>query len=410
LADDLAGWMAGPEHARLHIVLSWVFVLFSAAMIYALVRLALAPLQVSERLLRSTVQSIADPLLLLDLRGNVIDANRAAAEMFGVADAAQLRMHIHDLGDRYHLRYADGRPVPHARYSSDAALRGEVLRRYEALIRRADGTDLYITVSAAPVCEERGGPPQMAVTVLHDIHELKRLEKLRDEFLSVAAHELKTPVATVKGYAQLLQRPTFPAERADQALQVIARQCDRMDRMVCELLELSRLRVGRVRLNLQRIDLRRIAEDSVARMQVLARHHQLLLDFDGEATVEVDRDRLDQVLVNLLDNAVKFSPDGGQIRVRLRAEGDEVVLSVSDRGLGIPFERQSHIFERFYQAHAGELPNPGGMGVGLHLAREILDLHGGRIWFESQPGEGTTFFFALRRALADLSAPLRTHA
>ncbi len=180
---------------------------------------------------------------------------------------------------------------------------------------------------------------------------------------------------------------------------MIARQCDRMDRMVRDLLELSRVQGARIRLSTEPVDLSRLAADAVERMQTLARGHRLTVAgaIPG-ALVLADRERIDQVLVNLLDNAIKFSPRGGDIVVRVEPGGQEVVLSIADRGIGIPPERQGRVFERFYQAHAGELPTPGGMGVGLFLAREILEMHAGRIGFESAKGEGTTFFLALPRA------------
>ena len=402
LSDSVAGALVGDvqAHQRLHVALSWLFVVATAVSTLALVRRSLGAVEYSQRLLRSTIQSMAVPLLLLDRHGNVVDANRAAMEMFGVSRREELIMHVHEVGERFDLRYLDGRRVPFARYASDAALNGEVIRSYEAIIRRADGSDLYIAVSAAPVREFSGAPVQMAVTVLHDIDEHKRLEKMRDDFLSVAAHELKTPVATVKGYARLMQHESFPKQDSARVLEVITRQCDRMERMVRELLELSRVKGGRVHLNFEPHDLTLLAADAVERMQLLARDHRLVLDAQGEALTVVDRERIDQVITNLLDNAMKFSPEGGEVRVRVRPEQAEVVLSVTDHGVGIPRDKQRRIFERFFQAHVGQLRNPGGMGVGLHLAREILALHGGRIWFESEPGAGTTFFLAVPRANA----------
>jgi len=398
LADPLAGALVGEaeSHQRLHVALSWGFVGLTSLAMLALVRRALGALQFSERTLRATMQSLADPLLMVDLGGNVVDANRAALDMFGVQAKSELSMSLGRLAERFDIRYSDGSRIPPERHVSAAALRGEVENQYEALIRRADGGDRFITVSAAPVREHAGAPVRMAVVALHDIQHLKDLEKLRDDFLSIAAHELKTPVATIKGYAQLLQRSSSLPEDAVRALAVITRQCDRMDRMVRDLLELSRVTGARIHLSTEPLDLQRLAADAVDRMRLLARRHHIKMEGDeGGALVVVDRERIDQVLINLLDNAIKFSPNGGEIVVRVARSAQEVVLSVADSGIGIPIERQGRLFERFYQAHVGELRNPGGMGVGLYLARELLELHGGRIWFRTEPGSGTTFFVAL---------------
>ncbi|MBI4493922.1 MAG: GAF domain-containing protein [Chloroflexi bacterium] len=240
--------------------------------------------------------------------------------------------------------------------------------------------------------------------------------RVRDQFLSTAAHELKTPVTAIKGYAQLLRQwaPQGHEPREARAFEVINRQCDRLSRLVQELLEVSRLQLGRLELRRQRFELGELAAEVVERMQPLAPGHRLTLHRAARAAVEADRERLDQALANLLDNAIKFSPrstvdsqqstaapspqpsaPAGEIEVRVAVRGGEAVVSVRDQGVGIPRERQAHLFEQFYRAHAGTRHDFGGMGVGLHLSREIVARHGGRMWFESEEGRGSTFFFSL---------------
>jgi signal transduction histidine kinase len=264
-------------------------------------------------------------------------------------------------------------------------------------MRRPTGEQVDLSVTAAPVREEPEGQVKLAVLVLRDITELRRLERMRDEFLSIAAHELKTPVSTIKGYTQLLERwaPGGHEPREGSAFRVLNRQCDRLNLLVQDLLEVSRLQLGRLELHPQRFQLGALVQEVGERMQALTERHRLVLDLDGEAWVDADRDRIDQVLVNLIDNAIKFSPEGGDVRIQLSRQGGEAVVSVKDSGIGVPWERQPQLSERFYRAHAGLTSDRGGMGIGLYLSRQILLRHGGRLDFESEEGKGSTVSFRL---------------
>jgi signal transduction histidine kinase len=255
-------------------------------------------------------------------------------------------------------------------------------------------------VTATPVRQEGTGRVELAVVVLRDMTELRRLEQLRDEFLSTAAHELKTPIATIKGYVQLLERwaPGGHEPREGKAFQVLIRQCDRLNELVQELLEVSRLQLRRLALKPRRVELGALVADVVERLQATTRAHRLVLEREGDVAVEVDRERIDQVLVNLLDNAIKFSPEGGAIRVRVGERDGMAVVSIQDPGMGIPKERQGQIFQRFYRAHEGLASDRGGMGIGLHLSEQLIQSHGGRLWFESEEGKGSTFSFSLALA------------
>jgi PAS domain S-box-containing protein len=221
--------------------------------------------------------------------------------------------------------------------------------------------------------------------------------RAKDDFLSTAAHELKTPVTSVKGFAQMLARWT-PEQRAAHeatALAALARQCDRLTRLVDDLLAVSRLAVGRLELRRQAIDLVALTADALERMGGLAGDRRLSLAAPPALALEGDPDRIDQVLVNLLSNAIKFSPDGSPVEVTIGEEDGGAVVRVRDRGVGIPADKQAHLFERFYRAHAGTPDDRGGMGIGLHFSREIVERHGGRIWFESREGDGSVFAFRL---------------
>jgi signal transduction histidine kinase len=227
---------------------------------------------------------------------------------------------------------------------------------------------------------------------------LRQLTRAREEFIAAAIHEIKTPVAVIKTSVQFLQQ--FPPEqrehRLPQMLERLDRQCNRLDRLVTDVLEVTRLDLRKMELRRRPTDVTALLGRVVAEMQNVTPRHCLVMTHAEEVSAEIDADRIEQVVYNLIDNAIKYSPSGGDVDVSLRKEGDAVVLSVKDRGIGIPFAKQQRIFERFYRAHAGtRYEHAASLGVGLYLSREVVRRHGGRIWFESREGEGATFFVRL---------------
>ncbi|TAK36027.1 MAG: sensor histidine kinase [Chloroflexota bacterium] len=231
--------------------------------------------------------------------------------------------------------------------------------------------------------------------------ELESMARLHDEFLAGAAHELKTPVTTIKGYAQLLRHwtPGGHEPREGQAIEIIEHQCDRLTRRIHEMLEAARLRAGGLEMRKESFDLDELADQLIRRVQPMTDRHRLLMIRDGKSVVEADRERIEEVLANLLYNAIDYSPGGGDIVVRVRSDGSMAIVSVTDQGVGIASERQPHVFEPFYEpSAAGHKGYRGVIGLGLHLSRRIVQQNGGRIWLESEEGKGSTFHFSLPRA------------
>lgn len=238
--------------------------------------------------------------------------------------------------------------------------------------------------------------------VMEDVSELRRLQRIRTEFLENLSHELRTPLSTVSLLAETLARD---AEREDAT--VTPRMRDRIAKievetgnlvqMVNELLDLTRIESGRPMLRLHDVNLAELARGSIERLRLFAERQGVELSLTAEADLPLvrgDADRLGQVLVNLLHNAVKFSPDGGPVTVAVRRQGDEVVTSVSDRGIGIPRSAQARVFERFYKVDRARVRG-GGTGLGLAISRHVVQGHDGRIWVESEEGVGSTFSFAI---------------
>jgi signal transduction histidine kinase/CHASE3 domain sensor protein len=228
--------------------------------------------------------------------------------------------------------------------------------------------------------------------------KVEDLSRLKDEFLSIASHELRTPVTSIKGYTQLAKTLIRENDLAtsEEYLDVALDQIDRMSRLILELLDVSRIETGRLEIRREPIPWSTFVYD------VVHRHHTAVSERRFQLNVPVsnkriigDRDRLEQVLGNLMENAVKYSPDGSEILVSLDERGDELVTSVADRGIGIPTDELGQVFERFHRGRQVSSTNYGGLGLGLYITKQIVERHGGTIWVESREGQGTTFSFSL---------------
>jgi PAS domain S-box-containing protein len=223
--------------------------------------------------------------------------------------------------------------------------------------------------------------------------------KARNEFLSVASHELNTPITSMRGYAQLLIRQlekgqAIDAERMARALRAIDQQSTKLSQLISQLLDISRIESGRLILNCQPCDLRQLVHDVATNLQTTTQQHTLVVCASESLIASVDPLRLEQVMTNLIGNAIKYSPGGGSILINLAQPGsNDVEISVTDNGIGIPPEHRAHIFDRFYQAHgAGHF---GGMGLGLSISQQIVALHGGELHAEFPPEGGTRFVIRL---------------
>jgi signal transduction histidine kinase len=228
--------------------------------------------------------------------------------------------------------------------------------------------------------------------------QAQQATRLRDEFLSVAAHELKTPMTSLRGYAQLLaqglneNKPIDPKLLA-KGLRVIDTQAEKLSQLTAQLLDVSRIEAGKLQLQPREIDLAGLVRALANATQASAQHHVMRLDLPDHCRVVVDPLRIEQVVTNLFSNAIKYSPDGGTIDVSLSSGADGVRLGVRDHGIGIPPERRARLFDRFYQAH-GE-GHFGGLGLGLFISRQIVELHGGTLEADFPVDGGTRFSVTL---------------
>jgi signal transduction histidine kinase len=228
--------------------------------------------------------------------------------------------------------------------------------------------------------------------------KVEDLSRLKDEFLSIASHELRTPVTSIKGYTQLAKTLIHENDlgTSEEYLDIALDQIDRMSRLILELLDVSRIETGRLEIRREPIDWSAFVHDVVHHHHTTVSDRRLALNVpvNGKRVVG-DRDRLEQVLGNLLENAVKYSPDGSEILVSVEDKGDQLTTSVRDRGIGIPADELSQVFERFHRGRQVSSTNYGGLGLGLYITKQIIERHGGSIWVESAEGVGTTFYFSL---------------
>jgi PAS domain S-box-containing protein len=238
-----------------------------------------------------------------------------------------------------------------------------------------------------------------AIANVRDITRQKIEEETQNTFISVISHELKTPVSIIKGYAETLDREDADWDRATlhEGLQVIGEEADRLARQIADLLEVSRLQANGMRLELHDWPFQQLAKQVVERFAAQAGEQfnfELRVPDDLPAVI-ADYERTRSVLENLISNALKYSPDGGVVRVSARASGDHAIISVSDQGIGIPQEEQSRVFDRFYRVDNRLGRETQGAGLGLFLARALVEAQGGQMWVDSQPSRGSRFSFTL---------------
>jgi signal transduction histidine kinase len=235
-------------------------------------------------------------------------------------------------------------------------------------------------------------PSGGAVLVLHDLTELRRLETVRRDFVANVSHELKTPLTSISGYAE-----TLLGEPADEAttrrfLGTILNNARRMQRLVDDLLDLSRIEAGRWQPTVTEVDVAAAAQESWSSLAGRAEAHGIALTLDiapDAATVDADLDAVRQILTNLMDNSLRHTPDGGRVTCRTRRTNHGVALSIQDNGLGISREHLPRIFERFYRADQARSREEGGTGLGLAIVKHLVEAHGGRVSAESERGSGT---------------------
>ncbi len=349
-----------------------------------------------KRRLDAILEYSADGVLILDSAHHIVVFNRALAQLSGWSAAEALGRH-HDEVIRWARLETDldlvgavagGWPLPSA---SSLYVEGD--------LRRRSGGTISVGITYAPLFDRE----RRLVNIIADVRDVTRFreaDEIKSTFISVISHELKTPVALIKGYADTLMRKDacWDQDTMQESLTVIVEEAGRLNQLIDNLLDASRLQAGALPLEMDQVALDALAERVARHFRTQTQTHEIVLRFPPDLpVVEGDPGRLEQVLNNLVSNAIKYSPDGGRIEISGRALPNEVVVTVSDQGAGIPFEEQSRVFERFFRGARERNQRTPGAGLGLYLAKAIVKAHGGRIWVESRSGEGAAFSFAIPR-------------
>ncbi len=279
------------------------------------------------------------------------------------------------------------------------AFAGQQVINREMVISTRDGQRLEVSVTASCVRNARGEPMNGILNV-HDLTRERQQEEQRSTFISVISHELQTPIAIIKGYAATLARSDarFEPQALRSRLVAIEEEADRLNKLVGNLLYASRIQAHGLQMEILPLDLEQLIRTVVRRLHAKVPDVQVQLKLPEHLpTVMADRERIEEVLQNLLDNAVKYSPRQPKIGVACFATGEEVIVSVSDSGMGISLRDQEQIFSRFHRVGEATSQAIPGAGLGLYISRAIIEAHGGRIWVESTLREGSTFSFSLPR-------------
>lgn len=263
-------------------------------------------------------------------------------------------------------------------------------------LRGRDGQYRWVLTRAFPVRDQDRNVVRWVGTNT-DITEQRTLEQQKDQFIGIASHELKTPVTSIKGYTQLLERRFRNAgdERASEMLGKLDVQVDKLTGLIEDLLDATKIESGNLLFQPSLFDLNALIGEVVEEIQRTAPRHTIVQDLAPVVALAADRDRIGQVLTNLLTNAIKYSPQADRVVVRTERRDGSVVTSVQDFGIGIPAVLQPHVFERFYRVAGETRATYPGLGLGLYIAAEFVRRHGGDIWVESEEGTGTTMTFSL---------------
>lgn len=343
------------------------------------------------RRLDSVLSHMSDGVLATDRRGNVTIVNNMALQLLGVEhDDELIGKSIIDVLDIRH----------------DYTVRQLVNSEQKEMIldMSNSGSNLILNAYFSPIQRESGFVSGL-VCVLHDVTSQQKEEQERKEFVSNVSHELRTPLTSVKSYVEALSDGAWQdKEIAPQFLKVVQDETKRMIRMINDLLSLSRMDAGTTKLNLEYVNINELFNYILNRFDMIIKKEEdpkkkkyTIERFftKKDLWVEIDTDKFTQVIDNIMNNAIKYSPDGGVITARLLETHNHVIMSISDQGLGIPRKDLSHIFDRFFRVDKARSRKQGGTGLGLAISKEVVNMLGGQIWVDSVEGKGSTFYISL---------------
>ncbi|HEY55304.1 MAG TPA: PAS domain S-box protein [Dehalococcoidia bacterium] len=348
-------------------------------------------LQESKERYRDLYEEAPDAYFSVGADGIIQRANRHARELLGYSRGKLVGRPVSDL-------YAD---TPNGKVKAEEVFKrflgGEEIRDQELEMRRGDGSKVWVNLSVRPI-RDKEGRVVASRSVATDITEHKKLDQLKDDFISLVSHELRSPMTVITGAINtaLTEGERLSPEERRQLLQDAASEADLLANLLANLLELSRAQAERLVLHAEAIDVKRVIENAVEGIKRQSSAHDFALALpDKIPPLYADTLRLERILYNLLENAVKYSPQGGEIKVSVEADEEYLVIGVSDQGIGISPADRAKLFAPFQRLEEFRPKGTRGVGLGLLVCQRLVEAHGGRIWVESKPGKGSTFFFTL---------------
>jgi signal transduction histidine kinase len=356
--------------------------------------------------LDAIIQQNADGVMILDPSLRITVFNKALSRMVGWSADEAIGQDHETLFQWLSLKtdmdlheaLANGWPMPGAAH---LYVEGDLQRPYEEQTETADGQRISLGITYAPLMDGDGRMTDIIANV-RDLTRYREEEALQKTFISVVSHELKTPVSIIKGYAGTLRRQdaNWSPEVIQESLTVIEEEADNLTEMIDDLLEVSRLQAGIFTLEVSEdVQLNRVVENTARKFGSQSKKHHIKVNFPPDfPPIWGDERRLGQVMNNLISNAIKYSPDGGDVVIRGELHPQHITVAVSDRGIGIPEHEQHRIFQKFSRLDNALSRKTEGTGLGLFLCKAIIEAHNGRIWFhKNHDGPGTTFTFSLPR-------------
>lgn len=338
--------------------------------------------------LLQTFESLAAGLMLVSPEGRISQINASARAIFGIDAEALGKNYLDVIRD-------DNRDQ--LREVLQSAMRGDENISQDIIVNIAN-VERHYQVQAAQVRSDEGKDLGV-VAIFIDVTDIRMIDKMKSSFVAMASHELRTPLTAIKGFVStLLMDDGFSNEERREFYMIIDQECDRLTRLINDLLNTSRIEAGEsLKPNYTRVDAKALLEKVVLIQRQSTHKHQIKLDIRSEIPKIIgDEDKLDQILTNLLNNAIKYSPNGGDITVHAVVEDDHLLVGVEDQGLGIPKDHQAKVFDKFHRVNNEDNRRIYGTGLGLYLVKHLVEsVHMGKIWVESEVGKGSTFLFRI---------------